>query len=50
MNNAIQHGKHWAGALQIVRGDKNEAWLRAIFQSVRDAGGIIKTFPYMQAI
>lgn len=44
MKNAIQQGKHWAGAIQIRRGDQGEAWLRAILQPVRDSNGLIKNF------
>lgn len=44
MKNAIQQGAHWAGALQIVRGDKEEAWLRAIVQPVKSSRGQIQTF------
>lgn len=36
MSRAIQQGEHWAGALQILRGHKKEAWLRAIVQPVKD--------------
>ena len=41
MKNAIREGAHWAGALQIVRGDGEEAWLRAIVQPVHDSQGNI---------
>ena len=44
MKNAIQQGAHWAGALQIVRGDDEEAWLRAIVQPVKNSHGQIQTF------
>ena len=44
MKNAIQHCNHWAGALQIIRGDKEEAWLRAILQPVKDSRGKIESF------
>ncbi len=44
MKNAIQQGAHWAGALQIVRGDEEEAWLRAIVQPVKSSHGQIQTF------
>lgn len=41
MKRAIQSGEHWAGALQLCRGNGNgnEAWLRAIVQPIRDAKG-----------
>ncbi len=39
MKQAIQNGAHWAGALQLSRGDNVEAWLRAIVQPVRDSAG-----------
>ncbi|MDU9394860.1 PAS domain-containing methyl-accepting chemotaxis protein [Pseudomonas sp. zfem002] len=41
MKRAIQGGEHWAGALQLKRGDGNEAWLRAIVQPIRDKDGQI---------
>ncbi|PUA28427.1 MAG: chemotaxis protein [Cellvibrio sp. 79] len=44
MKNAIQQGAHWAGALQIIRGDDEEAWLRAIVQPVKNSRGQIQTF------
>ena len=39
MKGAIQSGGHWAGALQLQRGDNGEAWLRAIVQPVRNSEG-----------
>ena len=42
MKRAIQSGEHWAGALQLRRGNGNEAWLRAIVQPVRNARGQIE--------
>lgn len=36
MSAAIKQGEHWAGALQINRGQQKEAWLRAIVQPVKD--------------
>lgn len=39
MKRAVQGGEHWAGALQLRRGNGNEAWLRAIVQPIRDAKG-----------
>lgn len=44
MKTAIQQGAHWAGALQIIRGDEAEAWLRAIVQPVKNSRGQIQTF------
>jgi methyl-accepting chemotaxis protein len=44
MSKAIQQGKHWAGALQIYRGDQQEAWLRVIIQPVVDIRGQVKQF------
>lgn len=44
MHTALQQGKHWAGALQIARGDEAEAWLRAIIQPVKNSRGQIQTF------
>lgn len=37
MNAAIKQGEHWAGALQIMRGQQKEAWLRVIIQPVKDS-------------
>jgi len=36
MTTAIKQGEHWAGALQITRGNAKEAWLRVIVQPVKD--------------
>jgi methyl-accepting chemotaxis protein len=44
MSKALQQGKHWAGALQIYRGDKKEAWLRVIVQPVRNSLGHVQHF------
>jgi methyl-accepting chemotaxis protein len=44
MHAALQQGKHWAGALQIVRGDNAESWLRAILQPIKNSSGQIQTF------
>lgn len=44
MKNAIQQGSHWAGALQILRGDEEEAWLRAIVQPIKDSRGRLESF------
>lgn len=42
MCNALTRGEHWAGALQIIKGDGEEAWLRAIVQPVKNAKGQVK--------
>lgn len=42
MCNALTRGEHWAGALQIIKGDCEEAWLRAIVQPVKNAKGQVK--------
>lgn len=39
LKNAIDQGAHWAGALHVIRGDNQEAWLRAILQPVRNIQG-----------
>lgn len=36
MKTAIAEGKHWHGALQIVKKDGKEAWLRTIIQPIKD--------------
>ncbi|SDI96251.1 methyl-accepting chemotaxis sensory transducer with Pas/Pac sensor [Pseudomonas flavescens] len=41
---ALKDGKHWAGALRILSGDKREAWLRVISQPVRSRDGTVKYF------
>ncbi len=42
MCTAIKQGEHWSGALQIIRGDQKEAWLRAIVQPIKDANYRVK--------
>lgn len=44
MCNAIKQCEHWVGALQIVKGDGEEAWLRAILQPVKNSNGKLKHF------
>lgn len=44
LSKALQQGKHWAGALQIFRGDQREAWLRVIVQPVTNGTGKLKQF------
>ncbi len=41
MKTALHSGAHWAGALQLTRGDNADAWLRAIVQPVRNSQGKI---------
>lgn len=36
MKNAIGRGRHWVGALQMIRGNGKDAWLRAVVQPVKD--------------
>lgn len=42
MCNALTRSEHWAGALQIIKGDGEEAWLRAIIQPVKSTKGQVK--------
>lgn len=42
--NAMGRGEHFAGALRLLRGTGQEAWLRSILQPVRNADGRIKHF------
>lgn len=39
MKNAIGRGRHWVGAMQMIRGNGKEAWLRAVVQPVKDNVG-----------
>ncbi|BCX70498.1 PAS domain-containing methyl-accepting chemotaxis protein [Pseudomonas izuensis] len=41
---AMNRGEHFAGALRLLRGTGQEAWLRSILQPVRSADGRIKQF------
>lgn len=41
LKDAIQHGKHWAGAIEILRGNQEKAWLRTIVQPVKNSSGTI---------
>lgn len=43
-NNALTRGEHFAGAVRLLRGNGQEAWLRSIVQPVRCANGRIKHF------
>jgi len=44
MKSAISRGEHLSGALRLLRGNGQEAWLRSIVQPVRDSGGRVKYF------
>ncbi|MDB5994078.1 MAG: chemotaxis sensory transducer, Pas/Pac sensor [Pseudomonas sp.] len=41
---ALTRGEHFAGAVRLIRGDGQEAWLRSIVQPVRSSDGRIKQF------
>jgi len=43
-NTALSRGEHFAGAVRLLRGTGQEAWLRSIVQPVRSADGRIKHF------
>ncbi|XJP64636.1 methyl-accepting chemotaxis protein [Pseudomonas sp. A1230] len=40
--NAMTRGEHFAGAVRLLRGNGDEAWLRSIVQPVRSSDGRIK--------
>nr|WP_124302161.1 PAS domain-containing methyl-accepting chemotaxis protein [Pseudomonas chlororaphis] len=40
----LTRGEHFAGAVRLLRGNGQEAWLRSISQPVRDSQGRIKHF------
>ncbi|AZC33410.1 PAS domain-containing methyl-accepting chemotaxis protein [Pseudomonas chlororaphis] len=40
----LTRGEHFAGAVRLLRGNGQEAWLRSISQPVRDSQGRIKQF------
>jgi methyl-accepting chemotaxis protein len=40
--NALTRGEHFAGAIRLMRGNGEEAWLRSIVQPVRSSDGRIK--------
>lgn len=42
MKSAIEKREHWNGALQIEKGNHQEAWLRAIIQPVIDIKGKVQ--------
>ncbi len=44
MSSAIRNGNHWAGALQVLGGNKEEAWLRAIIQPLHNSAGELLHF------
>ncbi|MBV6289580.1 PAS domain S-box protein [Pseudomonas sp. MAFF 301350] len=47
MKNAIGSGRHWVGALQMIRGNGKDAWLRAVVQPVKDnAGQVVEISVY----
>ncbi|MVV46712.1 methyl-accepting chemotaxis protein [Pseudomonas sp. PB120] len=41
---ALTRGEHFAGAVRLLRGNGQEAWLRSIVQPIRSAGGRIQRF------
>jgi len=41
---ALSRGEHFAGAVRLLRGNGQEAWLRSIVQPVRCSDGRIKAF------
>ena len=41
---ALARGEHFAGAVRLLRGSGEEAWLRSIVQPVRSADGRIRNF------
>ncbi|APC19279.1 chemotaxis protein [Pseudomonas frederiksbergensis] len=42
--NALTRGEHFAGAVRLLRGNGEEAWLRSIAQPIRSSDGRIKQF------
>ena len=42
--NALTRGEHFAGAVRLLRGDGQEAWLRSIMQPIRSGDGRIRHF------
>ncbi|MDD1968722.1 PAS domain-containing methyl-accepting chemotaxis protein [Pseudomonas putida] len=44
MKSAISRGEHLSGALRLMRGNGQEAWLRSIVQPVRNSGGRVMYF------
>ncbi|MCK1792915.1 PAS domain-containing methyl-accepting chemotaxis protein [Pseudomonas sp. TNT19] len=41
---ALQRGEHFAGAVRLLRGDGEEAWLRSIMQPIRSGDGRVRHF------
>ncbi len=41
---ALTRGEHFSGAVRLLRGNGQEAWLRSILQPVRGADGRIRYF------
>jgi methyl-accepting chemotaxis protein len=44
VKSAISRGEHFSGALRLLRGNGQEAWLRSIVQPVRDGSGKVSYF------
>ncbi|AEF54084.1 methyl-accepting chemotaxis protein [Marinomonas posidonica] len=44
LHDAMKMVSHWAGAIELMRENGKEAWLRGIFQPVLDANGKVKAF------
>ncbi|MGA8138786.1 MAG: PAS domain-containing methyl-accepting chemotaxis protein [Pseudomonas gingeri] len=42
--NALTRGEHFSGAVRLLRGNGQEAWLRSILQPIRDSLGRIRSF------
>jgi methyl-accepting chemotaxis protein len=41
MSDAVRSGAHWVGAVQAVRGNGEDSWLRAIIQPIKNSAGVI---------
>ena len=44
LKTAITRGEHLSGAVRLLRGNGQEAWLRSILQPIRDSDGRLKRF------
>jgi methyl-accepting chemotaxis protein len=44
LKTALSRGEHLNGAVRLLRGNGDEAWLRSILQPVRDSSGRVKSF------
>ncbi len=44
MQSALRQREHWSGAFRLIRGDGQEAWLRAILQPVNNGHGELQYF------